>query len=110
MNGRCFPETTPLEVSCGERVRIRFANPAMMEHPIHLHGHQFIVTAADGNPIGECARMKKNTIAVASGETWDIEFMTNNPGNWPLHCHIPHHTANNMTKELGGMFTVVQYR
>lgn len=110
MNGRCFPATAPLVVKYGERVRIRLANPAMMEHPIHLHGHQFAVTAADGNRISECSRMKKNTIAISSGETWDIEFKTDNPGNWPFHCHIPHQTANNMTKEIGGMFTVVQYR
>lgn len=109
MNGRCFPATTPLPVQCGEQVRIRLANPAMMEHPIHLHGHQFVVTAADGNRLGECARMRKNTIAISSGETWDIEFEADNPGNWPFHCHIPHHSANNMTKETGGMFTVIQY-
>lgn len=78
MNGRCYPLTTPLPVQCGERVRIRLANPAMMEHPIHLYGQQFMVTAVEGNR--------------------------------PFHCHMPHHTANNMTKELGGMFTVVQYR
>ena len=109
MNGRCFPATSSLPVQYGERVRIRLANPGMMEHPIHLHGHQFIVTATDGNMIEEFSRMKKNTIPISSGETWDIEFKTNNPGNWPFHCHIPHHTANNMTKEMGGMFTVVQY-
>ncbi|HWR44844.1 copper oxidase [Sporomusa sp.] len=109
MNGRCFPATSPLPVMFGERIRIRLANPAMKEHPIHLHGHQFIVTAADGNGIFECARMKKNTIAVSSGETWDIEFEADNPGNWSFHCHIPHHSANNMTKEMGGMLTVVQY-
>ena len=85
MNGRCFPATTPFPVQCGERVRIRLAHPGMMEHPIHLHGHQFIVTAADGNIIEEFCRMKKNTISVSSGETWDIEFKTDNLGNWPFH-------------------------
>jgi len=34
MNGRCFPATTPLPVLCGERVRIRLANPAMMDYGI----------------------------------------------------------------------------
>ncbi len=109
MNGRCFPATSPLPVSCGEKVRIRLANPAMKAHPIHLHGQQFTVTATDGNMLNSCAQMQKNTISVASGETWDIEFLANNPGNWPFHCHIPHHAANNMTKQTGGMFTVVQY-
>jgi FtsP/CotA-like multicopper oxidase with cupredoxin domain len=110
LNGRCFPATSPLPVNQGSLTRIRFANPAMMEHPIHLHGHQFMVVASDGNTIQPYARLCKNTIAVSSGETWDIEFCPDNPGNWPIHCHIPHHSANNMTKETGGMFTVVKYR
>jgi FtsP/CotA-like multicopper oxidase with cupredoxin domain len=110
MNGRCFPVTSPLSVRRGDITRIRLANPAMMEHPIHLHGHQFMIVAADGNAINPCARLCKNTIAVSSGETWDIEFCSDNPGDWPFHCHIPHHSANNMTKETGGMFTVVKYR
>ncbi|MGO4537561.1 multicopper oxidase domain-containing protein [Paenibacillus sp. 2TAB19] len=50
-----------------------------------------------------------NTIAVASGTTYDIEFAANNPGVWPLHCHMPHHTSNNFTKQTGGMFTTVKY-
>lgn len=109
MNGRCFPLTEPLPVTCGDTVRIRLANPAMMTHPIHLHGQQFVVTASDGNILSECARMKKNTISVSSGETWDVEFEATNPGTWPFHCHIPHHNGNNMTKEMGGMFTVIKY-
>ncbi|VBB08904.1 multicopper oxidase type 2 [Lucifera butyrica] len=110
MNGRCFPATAPLPVCYGEKVRIRLANPAMKTHPIHLHGHQFKVIAADGNELNACSQLVKNTIPVASGETWDIEFMAHNPGIWPFHCHIPHHTANNMTQQAGGMFTVVCYQ
>lgn len=109
INGRCFPKTSPLPVRMGERVRIRMANPGMNAHPMHLHGHQFIVVAADGNEIIPCTRMVKNTLPVASGETWDIEFVADNPGDWPFHCHIPHHASNNMTPPNGGMFTKLYY-
>lgn len=110
MNGRCFPYTTPLLVEKGDKVRIRLGNIVHMAHPIHIHGHQFEVTASDGNSIKREARMLKNTINVASGEVWDIEFMANNPGIWPFHCHIPHHMSNNMTKPAGGMFTTILYK
>jgi len=109
MNGRSFPYTTPLYVRCGDRVRIRLGNIAEMAHPIHIHGHQFLVTASDGNHIPPNGRMLKNTINVASGETWDIEFLANNLGIWPFHCHIPHHMSNNMTNPTGGMFTTIVY-
>lgn len=110
MNGRSFPYTTPLTVRTGERVRIRLGNVAEDAHPIHLHGHHFIITATDGNTIPEQNRIKKNTILVASGETYDLEFIANNPGIWPFHCHIPHHSSNNMTEPPGGMFTTVVYK
>ncbi|HMM21512.1 MAG TPA: multicopper oxidase domain-containing protein [Selenomonadales bacterium] len=109
INGRSFPNTSMLPVRAGERIRIRIANPGMKAHPMHLHGHQFLVVSADGNDLNACARMLKNTVLVASGETYDIEFVADNPGNWPFHCHIPHHTANNMTPETGGMFTTLCY-
>ncbi|CAH1195929.1 Multicopper oxidase mco [Paenibacillus allorhizoplanae] len=109
MNGRCFPHTTPLPVRFGDEVRIRFGNIGMNAHPIHLHGHQFWVAAADGNTIPHFNRELRNTILVPSGVTTDIEFSAQNYGVWPLHCHMPHHTSNNMTKPTGGMFTVVQY-
>ena len=109
INGRCFPYTTPLEVRYGENVRIRLGNIVHDAHPIHIHGHQFCITASDGNTIPVRNRLIKTTVNVASGETYDIEFKAINPGIWPFHCHIPHHMSNNMQKPMGGMFTVIKY-
>ncbi len=109
MNGRCFPFVSSMPVKYKERVRIRLGNIGMNAHPIHIHGHQFQVSASDGNPIPVPLRVMKNTISVASGEPWDIEFLADNPGRWVFHCHIPHHTSNNMTPPMGGMTSVIQY-
>lgn len=109
MNGRCFPYTTPLQIREGDNVKIRFGNIGLRNHPIHFHGHQFSVVASDGNTIAKGNRLLKNTILVSSGTTWDIVFKANNPGLWPLHCHIPHHVSNNKTLPLGGMTTAVVY-
>lgn len=107
INGKSYPDADPLYVSRGDRVRIRLGNISMQSHPMHLHGHYFAVTAADGHPLP--APWYKNTINVAPGETWDIEFLADNPGNWAFHCHKPHHTANGRDHGLGGMFTFVHY-
>lgn len=109
VNGRCFPHVTPLKVKAGENVRIRLGNIVHDAHPIHIHGHQFTVSASDGNTIPIQNRLIKSTINVASGETYDVEFKATNPGNWPFHCHIPHHMSNNMQSAMGGMTTVIQY-
>lgn len=110
MNGRCFPYTTPLIVRYCDHVRVRLGNIVEGAHPIHIHGHQYYVTAADGNTFPPNNRLLKSTINVASGETWDVEFKANNPGIWPFHCHIPHHMSNNLTQQTGGMFTTIVYK
>ena len=61
-------------------------------------------------PYKDSKRLKRNTINVAPGETWNIEFLANNPGNWVFHCHKPHHTTNmHSIKNMGGMLTMVRY-
>jgi FtsP/CotA-like multicopper oxidase with cupredoxin domain len=109
MNGRSFPFTTSMTTSLNSIIRIRLGNISMNAHPIHLHGHQFLVIASDGNSMSYNNYLLKNTIHVAPGETWDVMFKSDNPGIWPFHCHIPHHMSNNMTKSTGGMFTTIKY-
>ncbi|MEQ8802832.1 MAG: copper oxidase, partial [Haliea sp.] len=48
MNSKVFPAIDTLVAASGERVRIRLGNLSMWNHPIHLHGVQFQVTASDG--------------------------------------------------------------
>ncbi|MCL6446256.1 MAG: copper oxidase [Alicyclobacillus sp.] len=107
LNGKAYPDTASLRVRRGERVRIRMGNISMDSHPMHLHGHEFQVVAADGSDL--MFPWSKNTINVAPGETWDIEFDANNPGVWAFHCHKPHHTTNAHQPGMGGMFTTVTY-
>lgn len=109
MNGRCFPYVEPIKVIKGEKVKIRLGNIAHDAHPMHIHGHQFAIVASDGNWIHPSNQLIKNTVNVASGETYDVEFFADNPGIWPFHCHIPHHMSNNMTEPMGGMTTTIVY-
>ena len=38
----------PIRFAWNERVRVKLVNNTMMAHPIHLHGHEFVVTGTDG--------------------------------------------------------------
>jgi len=105
-NGRSFPATAPIRVAEGDLVRVRFANFTGMTHPMHLHGHWFRWIAQDGSPI-ELPQIV-NTVAVNPGQTIDIDFIANNPGVWPLHCHILAHMLDNRD-QMAGLMTVVQY-
>ena len=50
-NSRVWPGTAPLVVRRGQRVRVRFGNLSMDNHPIHLHGYYFEETGTDGGPV-----------------------------------------------------------
>lgn len=106
INGRPFPASAPIRVKQGERVRLRLINVSNAAHPMHLHGMDFRVIAKDGHPV---ERPQVQTVVnVAPGETYDIEFLADNPGKWVFHCHELHHATNN-GEEPGGLTTVVVY-
>jgi manganese oxidase len=92
-NGKAFPATEPLR----ERVRIRIGNLSPTHHhPIHVHGLAFRVTATDGGPIPEAAQWPETTVLVPVGTTRVIELTPEEAGDWPVHCHMTHHTMTQM--------------
>ncbi|MDP3771136.1 MAG: copper oxidase [bacterium] len=103
VNGRSFPATEPLEVAKGDRVRMRLINGGTSTtHPMHLHGHQFRIVAVDGNAVPSAAQLTRNTVTLHPGETYDVEFVAENPGVWLFHCHELHHAD-------GGMIVPLRY-
>lgn len=106
INGKAFPATETINVRVGQRVRLRFASIGQFVHPMHLHGMPFKIVATDGHPVPEVAQLTKDTISVAPGERYDIEFVVTAPGQWMLHCHILHHTTNNGA-DPGGLMLVI---
>lgn len=103
LNGKAGPATTPLIVRLGDRVRIRFVNLGMDHHPMHLHGHTFYTTGTEGGRIPEAGWWPGNTVLVGVAQARDVEFVANNPGDWMIHCHLPHHMMNQMSSTAGKM-------
>ena len=94
LNGMTFPDSEPLPVVQGERVRLRFSNQTMMFHPMHLHGHTFAVV--DGGA-------RKDTVIVRPMQSLDVDLDADNPGQWAAHCHNIYHAES-------GMMTTLSYR
>lgn len=81
------------------RPTVGAARTAQEQHPFHLHGHHFWVLgygmgyfnaslAAGLNTINPAYR---DTVTIPLGGWVVIRFVADNPGVWPLHCHIlPH--------------------
>jgi manganese oxidase len=106
INGKAFPATEPIQAKVGEKIRIRLVNLGQANHPMHLHGFHFKVIGTDGRAVNG-PPLEKDTINIAPGERYDLEFEADNPGTWVFHCHILSHVANKGV-EPGGMITVIQ--
>ena len=102
-NGKASPAATPLIVRLGDRVRVRLINLGMDHHPIHLHGFTFWVTAHEGARLPESQWLRGNTALVGVAQARDVEFEARQPGDWMLHCHLPHHMMNQMVAVTGPM-------
>ncbi|MBX6396422.1 MAG: multicopper oxidase domain-containing protein [Alicyclobacillaceae bacterium] len=100
INGKTWPDTDPLEVRKGDRVKVTLINDGKSDHPMHLHGQTFQVLRYNGKTvIGDF----KDTLLVRPGETYEIAFTADNPGTWAFHCHDLHHAA-------AGMMTLLKYQ
>ena len=105
-NSRMFPGIDSLNVRQNDKVRIRFGNLTMTNHPIHLHGHEFRVTGSDGGPWPLAGRNPEVTTDVAVGQMRQIEFLADEEGDWAFHCHKSHHTMNAMGHTIPTMIGV----
>ena len=94
INGEEFPDFTPLQVTAGERVRLRFLNHTMMFHPMHVHGHTFGLVNGGA---------RKDTVIVRPMQALEVDLDADNPGQWAVHCHNIYHAES-------GMMTALSYR
>lgn len=87
----------PIMIEPGKRYRIIFKNTSMMHHPMHIHGHWFILRNGNGrfDPL-------LHTIDVAPGATAIADVDADASGQWFFHCHHSYHM-------LAGMARVFQY-
>ena len=106
-NSKVFPAIDPVVARTGERVRVRMANLSMWNHPIHMHGVQYLVTGSDGGRWPERLWRPETTEIVGVGQIRDIEFVAV-PGDWAFHCHMAHHTMNAMGHEIPNTLGVDQ--
>ncbi|SEA82543.1 multicopper oxidase family protein [Rubrimonas cliftonensis] len=95
-NGRAdMPEAPLIEAALGETLRLSFVNDTAWPHAIHLHGTHFRRLGADGAP-----GPLRDVTLLARGETAEIAFVADNPGDWLIHCHMLEHAAGGMTTWL----------
>ena len=91
-NGTVGMTDTPLvAVDKGRAVRLEIFNDTVFPHAMHLHGMHFREVMTDGQfgPL-------RDTLLMIGGQTREIAFMADNPGDWLFHCHMLGHAASGM--------------
>ena len=79
------------EFSRGQTTRLTIVNDTVFPHAMHLHGMHLHEILPDGS-LGDL----RDTTMLLRGETRDIAFLADNPGDWLLHCHMLSHAASGM--------------
>jgi FtsP/CotA-like multicopper oxidase with cupredoxin domain len=99
INGHLFPDVPMFVVRQGDVVRMRVANQSGEVHPMHLHGHHAVVLSRNGVP-STGSQWWVDSLNVASGESYEIAFVADNPGIWMDHCHNLPHAAQGLVAHL----------
>lgn len=94
INGKMDSDIPPLKVKKGGKYLIRLINAGSDVHSIHTHGHHFQVIATDGRDVPNPET--KDTITIGPGERYDLLLTADNPGAFPLHCHMGPHGTHGM--------------
>jgi FtsP/CotA-like multicopper oxidase with cupredoxin domain len=88
-----------LTLQRGRSYVLSLRNETAWWHPMHLHGHSFLVISRNGK--SSPRREWSDTVLVPPKETVDVAFVADNPGNWMLHCHVMDH-------QVAGLMTVLR--
>lgn len=93
INGVSEHQAKPIMLLPGKRYRIVFTNTSMMHHPMHIHGHWFILREGKGayDPL-------LHTIDVPPGATMTADVDADASGQWLFHCHLLYHMMSGMSR------------
>ncbi len=93
INGVPAYKAKPIRLDPGKRYRFVFTNTSMMHHPMHIHGHWFILRKGNDayDPL-------LHTIDVPPGATITADVDTDASGQWFFHCHFLYHMMTGMSR------------
>ncbi len=97
INGRIVPDVPEYVVHRGDIVEWEIANTSLVAHPMHLHGHHWLVMSRNGVP-ATGSPWWVDSLEINPGERYVLRMVADNPGVWMFHCHnLPHAKSGLMT-------------
>jgi FtsP/CotA-like multicopper oxidase with cupredoxin domain len=85
-----------------------FNNISPAPHPMHLHGHDFLVLgtgagtySAVDSPLLKFANPTRRDVTMVPANGYlVVGFKSDNPGNWLFHCHIAWHVGEGLSLDF----------
>ncbi|MEM9050405.1 MAG: multicopper oxidase family protein [Pseudomonadota bacterium] len=75
-------------LSLGKTYIFKLQNESPNNHPIHLHGLALLPLRSNKRTLRQ---NWTDTILLMKGETVEVAFKADNPGDWAFHCHVIEH-------------------
>ena len=95
VNGMSWPHTERLRYSMGDTARWIVVNASPVDHPMHLHGFHFLVTARSTAAYDSVYPAERRRLAVTEllrvDESMALEWVPERGGRWLFHCHVASH-------------------
>jgi FtsP/CotA-like multicopper oxidase with cupredoxin domain len=106
-NGLSWPHTERLRYAIGDTARWIVVNASPVEHPMHLHGFHFLVTARSNAAGDSIYTPEQRRLAVTEllgvGENMALEWVPERGGRWLFHCHIASHMSDGQRFSMRGV-------
>ena len=107
INGKSWPYTQRFHYDIGQPVRWRWINATNEPHALHLHGFYYRIDAFNrGGRVqsynGE-SRPMVVTQRITQGETFDMSWSPDRPGQWLFHCHMLQHMTPPIVPRVPGL-------
>lgn len=93
------PQWNVYNFGSNSSIRIVLNNLIGAAHPIHLHGHNMFVLDEgvgewDGKTVINPLNPQRRDVQLLQGNGYMVlQINADNPGAWPLHCHIAWHVS-----------------
>ncbi|KAK8195857.1 hypothetical protein M8818_007008 [Zalaria obscura] len=96
-------------VITGENLNKIAKRPVPAAHPIHLHGHDFVILAQEDHPFNATTEVPKfkydnptrrDVALLYGGGYLALAFKPDNPGVWLVHCHIAFHASSGLALQI----------
>ncbi|KAL1306265.1 hypothetical protein AAFC00_004354 [Neodothiora populina] len=87
----------------------RDKNEIPAAHPIHLHGHDFVILAQENSTFNASRDMpnfnfnnppRRDVAMLDQSGYLALAFKPDNPGVWLVHCHIAFHAASGLALQI----------